>query len=212
MTINELETKYHEWALFWFVERVSVPSSRYTKLLSILSSTKFTPDYHMDENRAIDAINLKSRFLDSFHNGQCLPGFDPIEVERFRCLSNISVFDIMVAISDRTYREITYTFEDPLLPYDIFWTMIESMGLSDQMDGDGRFNERKIHKVVQDMMYHRYAPDGKGGLFYVKDCPHDMREAELWYQMQYWVSSLFNQQEKKRCSDARFPNYIDSNN
>ena len=61
--------------------------------------------------------------------------------------------------------------------------MILNLGL-DSMD-DRRYDDEEVGCVLENWMDHRYDPNGRGGLFYIPNLRQgiDMRNYELWYQM-----------------------------
>ena len=70
-----------------------------------------------------------------------------------------------------------------------FWSMLSNLGLS--MMTDDNYDEKIATKIIYDFMERRYQPDGKGGLFYIRDCPQDLRDVEIWMQL-CWYLDKFN--------------------
>ena len=69
-----------------------------------------------------------------------------------------------------------------------FWQMIGSMGLGVMNDGD--FNIRSVNHIVDVFLERRYAPNGKGGLFTIRNCDYDLREVDIWYQMNWYLETI----------------------
>ena len=67
-----------------------------------------------------------------------------------------------------------------------FWEMVHSMGLS-SMDDD-RFDPERANGIITRFNERTYRPNGKGGLFTVNQCPDDLRELEIWYQMMRYLN------------------------
>ena len=51
--------------------------------------------------------------------------------------------------------------------------------------------DRDLVKHKLDIFLHReYEPDGKGGLFYIRDCAEDLREVEIWAQLCWYLDKF----------------------
>ena len=66
--------------------------------------------------------------------------------------------------------------------------MLESLDLA-SMDDDVGVDERYFDRVVDRFLAREYEPNGKGGLFILHNCPHDLRSVEIWYQAMWYLSS-----------------------
>jgi hypothetical protein len=102
-----------------------------------------------------------------------------------------SILEMMVALSLRMEEQI---MDDPDIGNRTslwFWTMIRNMGLfsytDDKITVRTMNNVRKKLRAFNDR---DYQPNGRGGLFIVKDCDKDMRDVEIWYQMCWYLNSL----------------------
>ncbi len=69
-----------------------------------------------------------------------------------------------------------------------FMGMLKSMGILDTYDA--RFDAKRVARAVDVMLSRRYSVNGKGGLFTVKNPRADMRRAEIWYQMCWYLDEL----------------------
>ena len=69
-----------------------------------------------------------------------------------------------------------------------FWGMITNLGLGSMVDS--RFDEEKVKYIVDQFLNRDYSPNGKGGLFTVRNCDCDMRKIEIWTQMLYYLDSI----------------------
>lgn len=194
--------------LDWIRKNVCISNQydifRYTKLFHYLSSECFVAKIPMDNNRIADGNALKIRFARD-------TGSIDIDDRYFREWVNFStctVLDVMAALAIRTFEEVTGGFPDPINPPDIFWMMIENMHLETETDDD--FSMMEVVRRIENMMYRRYDSDGDGGLFRIKGTDKNMREAEIWYQMQWWAVSVFEWYQKKGVSNAGLPHRINS--
>ena len=81
--------------------------------------------------------------------------------------------------------------EDPLVGNRTgqwFWGMIRSLGLGTMIDS--RFDEEYVEAAIDRFLDHEYEPNGKGGLFTIKDCKDDLRTAEIFYQLCWYLDSI----------------------
>jgi hypothetical protein len=69
-----------------------------------------------------------------------------------------------------------------------FWEMITTMGLSTMHDSN--YNEWLVNDVVTRFLNREYEPDGRGGLFRVRNWDRDMRTAEIWHQLMAYINSM----------------------
>ena len=69
-----------------------------------------------------------------------------------------------------------------------FWGMITSLGLGDQTDS--RIDYIYVDDVIKRFLDRDYEPNGKGGLFTIKNCRQDLRKVEIWYQLCWYLDSF----------------------
>lgn len=69
-----------------------------------------------------------------------------------------------------------------------FWGMITNLGLGSMSDSN--FNEWLVNDIVTRFLDRDYEPDGRGGLFTVKNWNRDMRTAEIWHQLMAYINSI----------------------
>ena len=149
----------------------------YKKLLLRLHNIEFTWFVPNDDNRADDGIQLRRRFalsrdniqLQNYLNGPC------------------SVLEMMIALAlrceewmdDTQYGNRTGQW---------FWGMINNLGLNSMRDSN--FDRNYVDDVIARLLNREYEPDGKGGLFTVKHCNHDLRTVEIWCQLSWYLDSI----------------------
>ena len=178
MMEDRINNEYFEWLVDTvcgkrFSKRVS-----YRRLLTRLHSIIFSYSIPNDVNRAKDGTSLRYRFAcssqysyaDEYITGSC------------------SVLEMMIALSIRCEESI---MDDP----DIgdrtgqwFWGMITNLGLGSMYDGI--FDEQYVDETIDRFLNREYEPDGKGGLFRIKNCSYDLRKFEIWYQMCWYLDSI----------------------
>ena len=156
-------------------------TKKYYELFRFLHRTKFRYSVAMDENREIDGECLRHRFAD-----ECMYSHEKI-VESIGN-SQCSVLEMLIALSVRCEEQIMFDPELGDHPERWFWKMIENLGLI-EMD-DRHFDEDYVNDIVQRFLDRRYKSNGDGGLFTVNNCKYDMRKAEIWYQLNWYLSNL----------------------
>lgn len=173
-----ISKEYFEWLYDLIDPNGYSRRPSYTKLLEYLHDTAFIFSIAKDENRAKDGADLRYRFALSrgFHDvPECLDG-------------PCSILEMMVALAIRCETEIT---DDP----DIgdrtgqwFWGMIASLGLSGMYDD--RFDVYYVDEVIDRFLDRDYEPDGRGGLFTIRHPRYDMRDVEIWCQLNDYLNSI----------------------
>lgn len=149
----------------------------YSRLLTMLFETTFAPtNYGLDCNRAADGLSMRRAYAVA----------NSIDIYELR--GACSVMEMMVALACRMEQDYMSDLEYGDRTGQWFWYMIQSMGLIN-MD-DGRFEEDVAYSIIQNMLHHRYTSDGRGGLFYVKNCVRDLRRDEIWTQMNQYMISI----------------------
>ena len=173
MRIEEfVNNDYFEW-LYNLVHGI-----QYRRLLIELHSIEFRYSIRMDENRADDGVRLRYRYAIQkgceeyvdYLNGPC------------------SVLEMMVALSIRCEEDI---MDDPSYgdrTGQWFWHMIVNLGLGSMTDD--RFDKRYVRERIDIFLEREYEPNGKGGLVTIKNCKHDLRTVEIWYQLNLYLDSI----------------------
>lgn len=69
-----------------------------------------------------------------------------------------------------------------------FWGMINSLGLNAMTDV--RFDKRRFEEVMDTFMSRSYEPNGKGGLFTIRNTDKDLRTVEIWYQACWYLNGF----------------------
>ena len=149
----------------------------YRKLLAHLHSIEFTWFIPHDDNRADDGVQLRRRYA---------LAMDDMSLTRY-ISGPCSVLEMMVALAvrcetimdDTDYGNRTGQW---------FWGMVHNLGLSPMRDSD--FDRRYVDDIIARLLNREYEPDGRGGLFTVKHCPHDMRTVEIWCQLSWYLGSI----------------------
>lgn len=169
------QKRYLQW-LYRFLGNYS----GYSKLLDYLYQVDFVWIIPMDENRAKDGLNLRSRFCDLY-------SLNDIQMREIFSSKPCSMLEMMIALAIRIEDDFMGT-ENSNNTSKWFWSMIFSMGL--QFNKDESFSAEKIDSIILRFIEHRYGADGRGSLFHVPMQNVDFRHLQIWDQMNYWLIFL----------------------
>lgn len=180
MSSGKIRHLYFEW----LCRMVCVNEDQYQDyrdMLHVLYEIEFTYGIPRDANREEDGFELRDRFVDDN------PDIDIRIMERALAWP-CSVLEVLVALADR--GEIIMS--DPEIgdrTAKWFWTMIDNLMLGG-MD-NRHFDEAYVRERIDIFLQRKYAWDGsEGGLFVIDNPRKDLRKTELWYQMNWYLSSL----------------------
>lgn len=175
---DEIINDYFEWLCGLVCNYRSSNAISYDKLLMRLHSIEFTYILDMDENRAKDGIELRWRYAWE-HGMSDVP----------RCLDGpCSVFEMMVALSVYCEQNI---MDDPNIGNRTgqwFWGMIVNLGLGAMTDI--RFDRRFVDDTIRRFLNRTYERNGKGGLFKIEQCDHDVRDLDIQHQLCRYLNSI----------------------
>lgn len=176
--VDRVQNEYFEWMYDLVCGKRFSQEVSYRKLLMLLHDTEFIFSISKDENRAKDGIDLRYRFLlygDREDVLDCLYG-------------PCSVLEMMVALSIHIEENI---MDDPSVgdrTGQWFWGMIVSLGLGSMTDI--RFDKQYATDIIARFLNRDYEPNGKGGLFTLRNCDKDLRDVEIWYQMHWYLDEI----------------------
>lgn len=182
MTRDDILNLYFEW-LFDIVcgNRFSSNIS-FRKLIQHLHNTEFRYSIPKDENRAREGENLRRRF--AVTQMPFIPEYEVLDILSGTC----SVLEMMVAIA--IYCEV-HVMDNPQIGNRTgqwFWDMVVNLGLGDQTDD--LFDRGYVDAVLQRFLDRKYEPDGRGGLFRVRNCKRDLRKVEIFYQLCWYLGTI----------------------
>lgn len=178
--MSDIENEYFNWLCGLMCGNDHFKATSFTNLFSVLYDTIFTWFIPQDGNRAEEGSDLRYRFavdnkyeheyIDKNINGHC------------------NVLEMMAALAIRCEENI---MDDPQIgdrTTQWFWSMIGSLGLSSMYNS--RFDPDYIDDVLTRFINRDYSPNGKGGLFTIKNCASDLRKVEIWYQLLWYLDNL----------------------
>ena len=148
------------------------PDISHRKLLEHLYDTEFIYFIDKDANRAQDGIDLRWRFRDT-----------PAPEDK-----PCSVFEMMVALAIRCEESI---MDNPAIgdrTAQWFWGMICSLGLNGMRDD--QYDYDLVEEKITKFLYREYEPNGKGGLFTIRNCDRDLRNVEIWIQLLWYLDTI----------------------
>ena len=183
MTRDELNNLYFKWLCQLVQDRRYSEGKSYQKLLSKLHNTIFDYGISLDENRAEDGIDLRYRF------GQ-LELYEEPMIATFLDDRPCSIFEMLIALSIQCQK----IMDEPNLENQIghwFWNMIENLKLLNM--SDLYFDEEYVDERIFIFLNREYTRNGEGGLFTIRHSQHDMRTAEIWYQMCWYLDDILNE-------------------
>jgi len=165
--------------LDWLMAIVQLP--HHSLLLEKLFNTEFVWLIPFDANRADDGIQLRYRF----GRENDIP--DPVigsELDNRPC----SILEMIVALAIRAEEQI---MGDPTIgDRTAIWIhdMLSSLGVIDLSDYD--YDEDAVNEAIYIFINRMYTRTGRGGLFEIPnlDPSRDMRTAEIWYQMCWFMN------------------------
>lgn len=177
MTQETLAQEYFDW-MYNLVCDSRMP---YQKLLMYLHTVEFTYSIPMDDNRAVDGVNLRYRFA---YENDYHPAMIAEYIDRGPC----SVLEMMVALAHRCEEQIACDQEYGDRTKQWFMAMIRSLGLENMTNAS--FDEYHTSRIIFRFLNREYKPNGEGSLFTVNQYRRDMRLVEIWYQMCWYLNEV----------------------
>lgn len=173
---NQVKNQYFEWLYNYVCKgRVSKQISYY-KLFTLLHDIDFTFYIRNDLNRARDGVDLRYRFAMFMDDEERV-----LDILDGPC----SVLEMILALAIRCEETIMNDTRYGDRTGQWFWNMLSNLGISYMTDD--RFDKDIAVKKIYDFMERRYDPDGKGGLFYIRECKEDLRDVEIWTQLNWYL-------------------------
>lgn len=147
-------------------------SLRYSKLFNKLYNTHFIYILNEDKNRQDDGVALRFQF--SHETANTVDDREPA-----------NVLEVLVALAMRCENEIMGNDDFGNRTGIWFWEMLNNIGIGHMNDRE--YNEETIDILLYKFLHREYDNNGIGCAFRTtKDV--DMRNTELWYQMQYHIN------------------------
>ena len=167
----------------WLCHKVGMSSKKsYFTLAAVLHGIKFDPGdaFETDKNRAQDGLELRVEFMDRY-------GAQGSALNRGPC----SMLEFLIGLAKRM-SFVMCDGEDDIgaKTGHYFWKLIRNLRLLkfddehfDELNGDFF-----VQEAVDRVLLRTYDSNGDGGLFPLHGDYGDQKCAEIWYQMQFWLS------------------------
>lgn len=181
MIENRINNNYFEWLYDGMCEKRYSKNISYRKLLKHLHKINFRYTIPHDRNRADDGKSLRYAF--ALSQG-CE---DEPELITDYLKGPCSVFEMMVALAQRCES----VMDDPKIgdrTGQWFWGMIANLGLNGMTDN--QYDESYVEEIIDRFLNRDYKPNGKGGLFTIRNCEQDLRDVEIWYQLCWYLDTI----------------------
>lgn len=138
-------------------------------LLRKIHEEEFVPFLEQDNNRVSDVIDFRRRF-----------GY-------YDTFTPPSMLELMLSLACRCEEDIMGEVGS-FNPGRWFAIMMSSLGLlSLKYETDERLIEMGVKRIMSKFRCNAYSPDGDGGLFYMPGIEKDIREVEIWFQLQLYL-------------------------
>ena len=175
---SDIEAEYFEWLYGYVCEGRAHNYTSYRKLFEVLYSIEFTYLIRNDANRAEDGMDLRYRFAMSRDDESIAYILD----------KPCSVLEMIIALAVRCEETImgNTNYGDRMKQW--FWGMLHNLGIA--FMHDEVFDEAFVEDAVYNFLERRYDPDGRGGLFFIKNCEDDLRDVEIWVQLCWYLDKF----------------------
>lgn len=177
MIRHDIKTEYFEW-----LNRIVCDDDCHRRLITHLHNVEFRYLHPMDQNRAEDGENLRYRFV--YYNDYMHACDEILDILAGPC----SVLEMIIALAIRCEED---DMDDPRMgnrTRQWFWGMIVNLGLGSMTNEI--FDRREVDRILDRFMNREYEPDGRGGLFTIKNCDRDVRDVEIWWQLGWYLNSI----------------------
>lgn len=163
MTTEPIEDVYFSWLCAKVA--VTIPNVYY-QLMRILHQTEFVWVVPGDNNRAVDAQELRDDFLRETRWQNDLQWYE----------EPASIFEVLVAFAQRA------SFQTDMPVKEWFWIFLTNLGLNEYRQVQAS-DIPKIEEILGTFVWRTYDEDGRnGGLFPLHSAGRDQRKVELWFQ------------------------------
>lgn len=160
------ETRYFGWLR----RQVYTPEGTdYMDLFAHLHHKEFVWIIPNDDNRVVDALDLRREFLGEAH-----------QISRH----GVSVLEVLVSLS----RRLEFQAQGKAARW--AWTLLENLELHKMRDPVSKRKADRIEDILEALIWRTYERDGVGGFFPLAWPQEDQTKVELWYQMSAYINEL----------------------
>lgn len=179
---NHIQSEYFDWMVSLVTGERYAKTISYSKLLEYLHSVEFAPVIiRGDYDRSEDGIYLRYRFAVD-------KGYDEkLNIHKY-ITGPCSVLEMMTALAQRCEESIMTDSAIGDRTGQWFWGMVVSLGLGSM---ENRFfDEKYVAGVINRFLNRDYEPNGRGGLFTIKNTERDLRSVDIWCQMCEYLDTI----------------------
>lgn len=161
----------------WLVDLIDNGNAEdYTKVLELLFYTDFTWSMDMDSNREAYGLALRTRFVKEKDYGEFMLKYMPD--------GPCSVLEMMIGLSESCETVAGNSIE-------WFWLMFKNLGL--RSCSNRNFSQRSVERKIDIFLRRDFRPDGKGGLFFIRDSENDLTQMDIWSQFLMYLNSKYDE-------------------
>lgn len=175
---NDIINEYFEWLYNYVCKGRTHQNVSYRKLFAQLHGIEFIFTIPNDINRARDGVDLRYRFAMYKEDETVLDCLD----------GPCSVLEMMVALSVRAEESIMDNTMYGDRTGQWFWCMMQNLGIGNMTDEI--YDKDIVNECISIFLTRNYEADGRGGLFYIRNCEEDLRKMEIWIQMCWYLDNF----------------------
>lgn len=167
----DVEKAYRDW----LVDDVNIVED-YTYLLRELYNIEFFSLVKYDEDRGVDGLALREKWATEVNYNGSLD-FGPA-----------NVLEVLIGIAKRIEFQLFGTkYYDEWDYINIFWDLIENLGLGEMFGTLSRYTFDEIHEKVTHFLNRDYFRHKNGNIFKFQNEPKDLRKLNIWTQMGLYI-------------------------
>lgn len=179
---DRINDEYFEWLFDTVCSKRASPHLSFRKLIMRLHDIEFKYLLLRDRNRAEDGADLRRRFILAYD-------YEHVYDTVMRYLSGpCSVLEMMLALAIRCEETIMDDLAYGDRTSQWFWMMISNLGLGSM--NDANFDRDRVDDIIDTFLRRRYKPNGEGGLFVIRRCERDLRDVEIWHQLNWYLDTI----------------------
>lgn len=144
----------------------------YKKLIKQLDTIPFTWIFALDENRAAGGVNLRTKYA-----------WEKSVLEEEVRLGPCTVLEMLISMASHMEDQLSCDIET------WFWVLISNLCL-DQFDDDN-YDPRGVEYLINVWLSRGYTSTGAGSIFPLKHYPGDVRNLDMWSQMNAWINENY---------------------
>jgi hypothetical protein len=155
----------------WLTSQIEIPAGNhntYYDLFERLHETEFVWIVQGDDNRIMDAMDLRSEFIRGWKAAR----------------RPVSVLELLIGVSRRTEWVAGGTAPQWA------WVLLKNLRLTKASDPWNGAKARRVDEILENFIWRTYESDGQGGFFPLRFPNVDQRQLEIWYQMQAYAIEL----------------------